>query len=261
MGYIIGQCRNQLILFPESIDEYVDEENSVRVLDAYVESLDLNKLGFTKASPSETGRPPYSPQDMLKLYIYGYINRIRSSRRLETETKRNIEVMWLLKKLTPDHKTIARFRSDNSKALKSVFRDFVKLCMKLGLYGKELTAIDGSKFKAVNSKDRNFTDSKLKERIARLEAKIEEYMREIDEADKQEESGCFPGSTPEPKKTQEQIKQIIAELKDRKALYESYAEEMVKSGETQKSLTDPDSRLMMANGKMDVCYNPSLPVA
>lgn len=142
MGYISGESRHQITLFPDSIDEYVGEENSVRVIDTYVDSLDLNELGITKATPKDTGRPPYSPQDMLKLYIYGYMNRIRSSRRLETETKRNIEVMWLLKKLSPDHKTIARFRSDNAKSLKKIFRDFVKLCIGLGLYGKELAAID-----------------------------------------------------------------------------------------------------------------------
>jgi len=248
MGYIAGTSREQIILFPESIEEYVAEDNTVRVIDAYVDSLDFETLGFTKAEPKATGRPPYSPQDLLKLYVYGYMNRVRSSRRLETESKRNVEVIWLLKKLSPDHKTIARFRQENGKALKAVFRDFVKLCMKLNLYGKELVAIDGSKFKAVNSKERNFTEKKLQERIARIDAKIEEYLRELEDSDWKENAA-------ENEKSTEDIAQIIIGLSERRELYQSYAQEMSESGETQKSLTDPDSRLMMANGKMDVCYN------
>ena len=248
MGYIRGLDRNQIILFPERLDDYISEENSVRILDAYVNSLELSDLGFTKATPCDTGRPPYSPYEMLKLYIYGYMNRIRSSRRLEAETKRNVEVMWLMEKLSPDHKTIARFRKENASALKNVFRDFVKLCIKLGLYGKELVAIDGSKFKAVNSKDNNYNDEKLKDRIARLDTKIDEYMQQIDEADKLENAA-------ENLKSPDEIKAILSELISRKELYQSYAEEMKQNGETQKSLTDPDSRRMMANGKLDICYN------
>ena len=176
------------------------------------------------------------------------MNRIRSSRRLEAETKRNVEVMWLMEKLSPDHKTIARFRKENSSALKNVFRDFVKLCIELGLYGKELVAIDGSKFKAVNSKDNNYNDKKIKERIARINTKIDEYMQQIDEADTDENAA-------EKVKSPEEIKAIISELISRKELYQSYADEMKQNGETQKSLTDPDSRRMMANGKLDICYN------
>lgn len=248
MQFISGDNRNQMILMPDSIDDYVSDDNSVRVIDAYISSLDLSTLGFNRPQPNDTGRPMYNPKDLLKLYVYGYMNRIRSSRRLEMETKRNLEVIWLLKKLSPDHKTIARFRSDNSDVLKNVFKDFAKLCMKLGLYGKELVAIDGSKFKAVNSKDRNFTDKKLAERIARLEVKIEEYMRQADELDLQE--NCA-----ENKKTSTEIRKIISELAERKSFYQGYSDEFAQSGETQKSLTDADSRLMMANGKLDVCYN------
>jgi len=248
MDFINGEDREQTIMFPERIDEYVDEEASVRVIDAYVDSLDLAALGFIRFNHKETGRPPYDPKDILKLYLYGYINRIRSSRRLEAESKRNLEVIWLLRKLSPDHKTIAEFRKQNSSALKNVFKDFVKLCVKLDLYGKELAGIDGCKFKAVNSKERNFTKDKLKDRLERMNKKIDEYIAELDENDKGE-------NAVEREKSAEEIKKIIKKLKERKTLYQGYAEELEKTGETQKSLTDPESRLMLSNGKMDVCYN------
>jgi len=248
MEFISGENRNQIVLLPESVDDYVEDNNAVRVIDAYVGSLNLTELGFAKSAPNVTGRPMYDPKDLLKLYVYGYMNRIRSSRRLETETKRNLELIWLLGKLSPDHKTISRFRCDNRKALKNVFRNFVKLCMQLGLYGKELVAIDGSKFKAVNSKDRNFTNKKLQDRIARIESKIDEYMKELERTDTKEELIAN-------EKTSAEIVAIIKELSERKELYESYADELTETGETQKSLTDPESRLMMSNGKTDVCYN------
>jgi len=248
MEFIRGEEREQIILFPESLDEYVGDNSPVHVIDAYVNSLDLEALGFSRSEPKSTGRPPYDPKDILKLYVYGYMNRIRSSRRLEAEGKRNLEVIWLLRKLTPDHKTIANFRRDNGAPLKNVFKDFVKLCMKLELYGKELAAIDGSKFKAVNSKRRNFTVDKLKDRLERIDKKIEEYLKELDEADKAEASV-------EKEKSGEEIGRIVKDLKERKELYQGYAEELTETGETQKSLTDGDSRLMQANGKMEVCYN------
>ena len=159
MVFISGEDREQQILFPETINDYADENSAVRVIDAFVNSLDLEALRFKRSQPKAPGRPPYDPKDLLKLYVYGCMNRIRSSRRLEAENKRNLEVLWLLRKLSPDHKTICDFRRDNPKALKNVFGDFVKLCIRLDLYGKEPTAIDGSKFKAVNSKGRNFTNS------------------------------------------------------------------------------------------------------
>ena len=248
MEFIHGENREQSIIFPERIDEYVGENSPVRVIDVFVNNLDLTTLNFNRTNPKETGRPPYSPYDLLKLYIYGYMNRIRSSRRLETESKRNLELIWLLCKLSPDHKTIANFRKNNSKALKNVFRSFVKLCVKLGLYGKELAAIDGSKFKAVNSKERNFTKDKLNDRLKRIEEKINEYLTELEENDNVE-------NVVDQEKTSEDIQKIIKELKERKELYQSFKNELEENGETQKSLTDPDSRLMLANGKMDVCYN------
>jgi len=247
MEYIQGMDRGQMVLFPDSLDEYVLEDNPVRVVDVYVDSLDMKALGFTKAELHETGRPMYAPQDLLKLYIYGYMNRLRSSRRLETESYRNVELMWLLKKLTPDHKTIARFRHDNSAALKNVFRNFVKLCMKLGLYGKELVAIDGSKFRAVNSKNSNFNEEKLKALIARIDTNLEKYLCELDKNDISDPETSTPSAS--------QIKEIIAELENRKSRYQAMANELKESGETQISTTDGDSRRMMNNGKPEVCYN------
>ncbi len=248
MSYITGANRSQIVMFPDSIDDYITEENAVRVIDIYVDRLDLENLAFSKIKPHYTGRPPYSPQDLLKLYIYGYMNRIRSSRRLETETKRNVEVMWLLKKLSPDHKTIARFRHDNSSALKNVFRDFVKLCLKLGLYGKELAAIDGSKFKAANSNERNLSLSELNERIKRLSARIDEYMQQMNEVDSHEDSEqvCMGDG---------EIKQIVERLTNHKNTYEAYLEELTSNGETQKSLTDPEAKLMRGAKCFDVSYN------
>jgi transposase len=248
MEFIRGEDREQIIQLPESIEEYVEENGTVRVIDAFINNLDLCELGFNRFEPKETGRPPYDPKDILKLYIYGYMNRIRSSRRLEAESKRNMEVIWLLRKLVPDHKTIANFRRDNPKALKNVFQHFVKLCVELDLYGKELIAIDGSKFKAVNSKDRNFTKDKLKDRIKMIDNKLDEYFKELEKNDKEE------GAAEKEKSTAE-IKKIINDLNERKITYQRYTDEIEKTGENQKSLTDPESRLMLANGKMDVCYN------
>jgi len=248
MEFIRGEDREQIILLPESIEEYVEENGTVRIIDAYVNNLNLEVLGFKRWETKETGRPPYDPKDILKLYLYGYMNRIRSSRRLETESKRNMEVIWLLRKLFPDHKTIANFRKNNPDAFKNVFRHFVKLCVELDLYGKELIAIDGSKFKALNSKDRNFTKGKLEDRIKMIGKKLDEYFKELDENDEKEDAV-------EKEKSAEEIKKIIKDLNDRKITYQEYVGELEKTGETQKSLTDPESRLMLANGKMDVCYN------
>ena len=248
MDFISGEGREQIILFPQTISEYIQEDSTARVIDAYVDSLNLAALGFSRSETNKTGRPPYDPKDILKLFIYGYVFRVRSSRRLEAESARNLEVMWLLRKLSPDHKTIADFRKDNPKALKNVFRHFVKFCAKMGLYGKELAGIDGSKFKAVNAKDRNFTKDKLKDRIERIDNKIDEYLREMEETDREEDKE-------EKTKSAGEINKIIQGLKERKQSYEGYAAELEETGETQKSLTDPESRLMPSNGKMDVCYN------
>ena len=248
MDFISGEDREQTILLPERIEDYVNDDSPVRVIDAYVNSLDLIDLGISNAELKDTGRPPYDPRDLLKLYIYGYMNRIRSSRRLENETKRNLEILWLIGTLSPDYKTIARFRHDNSKALKNVFRNFVRMCVKLGLYGKELIAIDGSKFKAVNSRKRSFTEEQIQKKIESITGKIDEYLGELDRNDEDENAA-------KSEKTAEEIKGIINSLKEKKERYQGYADELKQTGEKQKSLTDSESRLMVGNGKTDVCYN------
>lgn len=167
--HIQGQGRNQVTLFPEALDDFVSEDNPVRVIDVFVNETDLNKLGFERVQAKNTGRPGYHPATLLKLYIYGYLNRIQSSRRLEKESHRNVELMWLLERLTPDFKTIADFRKDNGKAIKNVCRQFVELCRQMNMFSESLIAIDGSKFKAVNNKSRNYTPSKVKFHITRVE--------------------------------------------------------------------------------------------
>jgi len=248
MEFIRGENREQALLLPDCVEDYVEENNAVRVIDAYINSLDLAELGFAKAEPNDTGRPMYNPHDLLKLYVYGYMNRIRSSRRLETESKRNLEVLWLLGRLSPDHKTIANFRRDNAAALKNVFHHFVRLCAQMGLYGKELIAIDGSKFKAVNSRKRNYTEKQIQDKIAGITGKIDEYMKELDRNDAAEDAAGR-------EKSKEEMARIISSLQGHKKRYEGYAAELGQTGEAQKSLTDAESRLMPANGKMDVCYN------
>lgn len=247
MNYIQGTSREQIILFPEAIDDYIKQDNPVQFIDAFVESLDLGKLKFKYSQLKSTGRPPYNPLDMLKLYIYGYLNRIRSSRSLEREAQRNLELMWLLKKLTPDFKTIADFRKDNKKAIKRVCKEFILLCKKLELFGKELVAIDGSKFKASNSKKRNFNEAKLKRAIKEIEDKVEQYFSDLEEND-QKEAGITQPSA-------EEIKKKIDLLKDRKNKYQKLLKELKESDETQVSLTDPDSRAMVNNQRVEVSYN------
>jgi len=212
MKYIKGTDREQVILFPEVIDDYIAEENPVRFIDAFVESLDLKELGFKHAELNSTGRPPYNPSDLLKLYIYGYLNRVRSSRLLEKECKKNVEVMWLLKKLTPDFKTIADFRKDNQDAIKKVFKEFIILCKKLDLFGGELVSIDGSKFKAVNSKKRNFNDALLKKKLKDIEEKTETYLKELENNDNSEANVSSQDA--------KGLKEKIEVLKNRKEEYQ-----------------------------------------
>lgn len=248
MGYIEGQDRNQIILFPESIDDYINDDSPVRVIDEYVKQLDIGGLGFNKATCPIKGRPPYDPKDMLKLYIYGYLNRIRTSRRLEHEAARNIEVIWLLKKLKPDFKTIADFRKDNKKAIKSVFRDLTRLCDEWDLFGKELVAIDGSKFRACNSKRNNFSAKKLERHIKYIDEKIDRYMQELDEGDVTEATDRKPDAS--------EIKERIQQLRNRREKYKAYKKQLEKSGKNEISTTDPDARLMCNNNNnVDVSYN------
>lgn len=242
-----GLSREQYIMFPEIIDDYISEENSVRFIDAFVENLELLKLGFTNAVPKDRGTSAYSPKDLLKLYIYGYLNKIRSSRKLENETHRNIELMWLLRKLRPDFKTIADFRKDNLKGIQNVCREFTMVCKDLGLLSGNLAAIDGSKFKACNSRDKNYTDKSLKKSIEAIDKKINEYLKELDEGDEQEKG--------QKKLTAEELKEKIEKLKSRKERYDEIKTQMDSTEEKQVSLTDPDSRLMKDKNSFIVGYN------
>ena len=248
MPYIEGDDRSQIILFPECIDDYIANNNAVRVIDEFVEQLDMVKLGFKFSIEPTRGRPPYRPQDMLKLYIYGYLNRVRSSRRLEHETHRNLEVIWLLRRLTPDFKTIADFRKDHKKILKMVFREFNNLCSQWGMFGKELVAIDSSKFKASNSKKRNYTRKKVERFLENVNKNIDKFLKQLEYND--EEEDCDRSLD------EEEIQKRIDQLRKRKETYESYKETMEETGENEISLTDPDSRLMnSSNFGVDVGYN------
>lgn len=248
MPYCEGENRNQITLFPESVDDYILSDHIARVIDEYVEQLDMFKHGFKFAVCPTIGRPPYRPEDLLKLYIYGYLNGVRSSRKLERETQRNVEVMWLLKKLTPDFKTISDFRKNNKDAIKKIFRDFNKMCCDWGLFGKEMVAIDSSKFRASNSKKNNYSKKKLDRQLKHINEKINKYLKELDENDEREsnDSELKPGD----------IKEIIKQLRSRKETYEEHKKQLEESGENEISTTDPDARLMMSNNNgVDVSYN------
>src|SRR5215468_4490412 len=247
MPHIHGAPRDEVLLFPPSLDEYITDDNPVRFIDAFVDQLDLRDLGFTRAVASPLGRPAYYPGELLKLYIYGYLNRLRSSRLLERETRRNVELMWLLKKLTPDFKTIADFRKDNLLPIQKVCREFTLLCKALDLFGGELVAIDGSKFKAVNNRKRNFSDEKLTKALMHIDEKIAEYLQALDTADSEAPS--------RPDLTVSVLHQRIAQIRERKQHYEQVQQALAQSGESQISLTDPDSRSMPVAMGVDVCYN------
>ncbi|ERW87456.1 ISPsy6, transposase [Pseudomonas aeruginosa] len=245
--FIQGECRGQTTLLPESLDDYVADTNPVRVVDVFVDELDLGRLGFDGIVPAETGRPAYHPSVLLKLYIYGYLNRIQSSRRLEREAQRNVELMWLIGRLTPDFKTIANFRKDNGKAIRGVCRQFVVLCQQLGLFAEALVAIDGSKFKAVNNRDRNFTSAKLKRRMEEIESSISRYLTALDTADRQE-----------PAVAQVKAERLRDKIETLKAKMQELKEIEVQLNETpdkQLSLTDPDARSMKTRGTGMVGYN------
>ena len=243
-----------MTLFPESLDGYISQDNPVRFINAYADSLDLDRLGFRHATLQETGRPPYYPGDLLKLYLYGYLNRVRSSRQLEREAQRNVEVMWLLRRLTPDLKTIADFRRDNRKVIRKVNREFTLFCRQLDLFSGDLVAIDGSKFKAVNRRDRNFTKKQLVRTIQKLDEDIDRYLDEMDEADAEEPQ--------EKKLTAEELREKIEEMKRRRSQAQEMEKKLDESGEYQISLTDPDSRMMPVSGgrRTDVSYNVQVAV-
>ncbi|MDE1837140.1 MAG: transposase, partial [Euryarchaeota archaeon] len=253
-GFVEGCHRQQMVLFPEALDDYVTEDNSVRFIDAFVDSLDLRAMGFTHAQPLDEGRPPYDPADLLKLYLYGYLNKVRSTRRLERECQRNVEVMWLMGKLAPDFKTIADFRRDNVGQIRPVFRELVALCRRLDLLDDKLVAVDGSKFKAMNSPKRHFTPDSLKESLATLDEKIARYLRELDENDKKEaQEEHLLARVPD-------LKKKIAKLKERRQQHAALLSRMEATGETELSLTDPDCRMMRTHGTFDLCYNTQIAV-
>ena len=238
--YVEAENRSQSTLFPESLDDYIAEDNPVRVVDVFVDELDLKQLGFEGAEPEATGRPAYHPATMLKIYIYGYLNRIQSSRRLERETQRNIELIWLTGRLSPDFKTIADFRKDNGKAIRRVCREFVVLCRSLNLFSEAIVAIDGSKFKAVNNRDKNFTDNKLAARMQQLEQSIARYLGDLDRADRD------PTAVTEARV--EHLKQKVETVRAQMQQLKQMGEQMQAAPDGQVSLTDPDARSMATSG-------------
>lgn len=253
MAHITGEDRSQLLLLPDAVDDYVGPDNPVRFIDAFVvDGLDPEAAGFQRVRPTDKGRPGYDPADMLKLYIYGYLNRIRSSRRLEVETHRNLEVIWLLRQLKPDFKTIAEFRRDNRGAFRAVFRQFVRLCRELDLYGRELLAVDGTRIKAVNNRDRNFTRAKLKMHLQRIDERLDRYLDQMNEADADDAGGSAVAVA--------DFQDKIASLRDRKETLERHRQTLDDTGEAQLSLTDPDSRSMHSGTQVGVGYNAQIAV-
>ena len=239
--HVEGQDRTQSVLFPERPDDWIHEDSTVRVIDVFVDELDLRKLGFERADPAATGRPGYSPTTLLKIYVYGYLNRVQSSRRLETEAQRNLEVIWLTGRLAPDFKTIADFRRDNGEAIRKVCKEFVLLCRRMKLFTDGIVATDGSKFKAVNNRDKNFTDRKLQARIEQLEDSIRRYLVELDRVDR-EAAAVLPGRVAH-------LKEKITKVKQQMQALEAIGEQMKESEDGQISLTDPDARSMATSGR------------
>src|SRR5882724_9760351 len=253
-GFVQGADRQQTTLLPECLDDWVDEGNSIRAVDVFVDALELRDLGFD-VDPAATGRPAYHPSPMLKLYIYGYLNRVQSSRRLEREAGRNLEVMWLTGRLAPDHKTIADFRKDNGAAIRKVCTRFVALCRMMGLLTQASVAIDGSKFKAVNNRDKNFTRAKMDRRMAQIEESVARYLQQLDTADRQEPSEALKTKT-------SRLKEKIAVLKEQMQRLEILKVQMLTTPDQQISLTDPDARSMATSGRGSgvVGYNVQIAV-
>src|SRR6478672_7076701 len=253
--FVDGMDRGQSTLFPECLEDWINEDNAVRVIDVFVDELDLAELGFEGVEPAATGRPSYHPSVLLKLYIYGYLNRVQSSRRLEREAGRNVEVMWLTGRLAPDHKTIADFRKDNGRAIHQVCSRFVVLCRRMGLLAEAGVAIDGSKFKAVNNRDKNFTRAKMARRMAQIEESVARYLQQLDSADRQ-----GPSEVLETKTTR--LKEKIAKLKEEMQRLHALEVRMLATPDQQISLTDPDARSMATSGRGSgvVGYNVQIAV-
>lgn len=249
MEYITGIDRQQSTLFPEVIDDYINYENPVRFIEVFVEQLDLRALGFKHYETKETGRPPYNPKDTLKLHIYGYLNRIRSSRNLERETIRNIEVIWLMKRLSPDHKTISDFRRENTEAIRNVFKEFIQLCRKLELFSAELIAVDSSKFRASNARDKIKDRGQLGKSIVHIEDSITEYLKVLEENDQKDNDEKSPSIT------KEELQKKISFLKKAKDKLEDAKQQIEESGDKHISLTDSDCRLVKNQGKIEPGYS------
>ena len=240
--YIEGADRNQVTLFPDRLEDWIDEDNPVRVIDAFVDGLDLIGLGFERAIAAATGRPGYHPAVLLKLYVYGYLNRVQSSRRLEREAGRNVEVLWLLGRLAPDHKTIADFRRDNGSAIRKVCAQFIELCRRIGLLSVASVAIDGSKFKAVNNRDRNFTRAKMARRMQQIEDSVARYLHQLDTADRQDPTAAISSRV-------DRLHEKISRLREEMARLRALEQQMQEAEDGQISLTDPDARSMATSGR------------
>jgi transposase len=251
MAHVTGQSRYQATLFPEVLDEVIAADNAVRVIDAFVDSLDLARLEFCKVAAEATGRPPYDPRDLLKLYVYGYVNQVRSSRRLEREAERNVEVIWLINRVTPAFKTIADFRKDHPQAIVAVCRAFMRFCREQSLFGAELLAIDGTKIAAVASRKQVITPEQIKKRDVAIERKIAEYLATMDEADRQEEA-------PEPAPVD--VAAAVAALKAQRETLQRQAEELAREDLKQKVVGEPDAKLMRTPHGHQVAYNAQIVV-
>jgi transposase len=250
MDYIQGKPRSQIVLIESCLEEKIEPDNPVWIIDAFVDSCQLEEFGFTHIKHAPEGRPPYYPGDLLKLYIYGYLNRIRSSRLLEKECKRSLELMWLLKELTPDHNTIANFRRDNPKAIKLLFRKMVTLCKRLDLIGGRVIATDGTKLRAQNSKKNNYNQKKIDDHLTYIENKLQEYLDAIDIADTAEAMGLDTDMN------KEKIMEKIARLNEKKQQYKKFEQQLTETGQEQISITDPNSRkLPIRQQILEVCYN------
>ena len=253
--FIDGDDRLQHTLLPNSLEDYVSEENPVRVIEVFIEELDLAGLGFAGMTPAATGRPAYHPSTLLKIYLYGYLNRVQSSRRLEREAGRNVEVMWLTGRLAPDQKTIADFRKENGRAIRQVCARFVALCRTMGMLTQASVAIDGSKFKAVNNRDKNFTRAKMDRRMVQIEESVARYLQQLDTADRQEPTEALKSKTSGLKEKIEKLKQHMRRLAALKV-------DMLATPDQQISLTDPDARSMATSGRGSgvVGYNVQIAV-
>jgi transposase len=253
--FIEGQDRSQVTLLPECLDDYIGEDNPVRVVDAFVDELDLEALGFEGAAAAATGRPSYHPAVLLKVYVYGYLNRIQSSRRLEREAQRNVELMWLTGRLAPDFKTIADFRHDNGTGIRNVCRRFVELCRELRLFSQAVVAVDGSKFKAVNARDRNFTPGKVQKRQEQIEESIKRYLDALDTADRTQAPAEFQGKA-------EHLQEKLRTMREQMRRMQGIEQQLKQQSDGQLSLTDPDARSMATSGRGSgiVGYNVQIAV-